>query len=218
MVMELFRIDTKRAYAIIKEQIVTLQLAPGEMIDEAALAQELGMGETPVREALKMLAVDELVDITQRHGLYVATLDISDLEQISEMRLALEALSARLAAERVRPDDLIVLETLRNEQATTPSEDTRRQFELDHKFHQAVANAAKNKYLSRSLERFFGLSQRLWYLVLPHLVFLPSYVETHLDLVEAIESGNGNRAAQIMHDHVASFYDQVRTVLQEKKE
>lgn len=212
--MELYRIDTKRAYENIRERIVTLQLAPGDMINEQELAQELGMGLTPVREALKMLATDELVDITQRHGLYVAKLDISDLEQISEMRLALEELSARLAAKRVRPDDLVIIEALRKEQATTPPEDTGRQFELDHKFHQAVANATHNKYLARTLDRFFGLSQRLWYLVLPRLEFLPTYVETHLNLVEAIEKGDGELAAQIMHNHVASFYDQVRSVLE----
>ncbi|MBN1315208.1 MAG: GntR family transcriptional regulator [Anaerolineales bacterium] len=216
--MELFRIDTKRAYQQIRERIVKLQMAPGEMINEQALAQELGTGVTPVREALKMLAYGELVDITQRHGLYVAKLDTSDLEQISEMRLTLETLSARLAAERVRPDDMAVLEALRKEQAITPPEDTWRQFELDHKFHQAVANATQNKYLARTLERFFGLSQRLWYLALPRLVFLPSCVETHLDLVEAIESGDGDRAARIMYDHVAVFYDQIRVFLQEKKE
>lgn len=211
--MELERIDTKRAYELIREQIATLEMEPGAHIHEQKLAEALDMGLTPVREALKLLAHEGLVVITPRHGLYVADVNVPDLEQLSEMRLTLESLSAQLAARRATPDDLAVLESLRMEQAETPIEDSRRLFEVDHRFHQAVARAARNKYLAETLERFFGLSQRLWYLVLPHLEFLPSAVEKHLDLVEAIRAGDADRAEAIMRAHVSEFYDQVRQVL-----
>lgn len=218
--MELERVDTKRAYEQIRERITTLELAPGSPVNEQKLAEELGMGLAPVREALKLLAHDSLVVITPRHGLYVADVDIPDLEQLSEMRLALEGLSARLAAKRATPDDLVVLEALRQEQASamgTVPEEPRRLFDIDHKFHQAVARAAHNKYLADSLERLFGLSQRLWYLALlgigGQLGFLPTAVEKHLGLVEAIKAGDGDRAEEIMREHVAEFYAQVRQVL-----
>jgi DNA-binding GntR family transcriptional regulator len=84
---------------------------------------------------------------------------------------------------------------------------------VDHKFHQAIARAAHNQYLADALERLFGLSQRLWYLALPHLGFLPSAVETHLDLVDAIENQDVDRAERIMRSHVQEFYDQVRNIL-----
>ena len=213
--MELERVDTKRAYERIRAKITALELAPGAALNEQALAAELEMGVVPVREALKLLAHDSLVVITPRHGLYVADVNVPDLEQISEMRLALEGLSARLAAQRATDDDLVVLEALRQEQATTPAEDSRRLFEVDHKFHQAVAQAAHNKYLAEGLERLFGLSQRLWYLALPRLGFLPGAVEKHLDLVQAIKDGDGDRAEQIMRHHVQEFYDQVREILAE---
>jgi DNA-binding GntR family transcriptional regulator len=145
--------------------------------------------------------------------MYVADVNIPDLEQISEMRLTLEGLSARLAAERATPDDLVVLEALRQEQASTPVGDSRRLIAVDHKFHQAVARAAHNKYLADSLERLFGLSQRLWYLALPRLETLPSAVEKHLELVEAIADGDGDHAEEIMRQHVAGFYGQVREIL-----
>jgi DNA-binding GntR family transcriptional regulator len=208
--MELERVDTKRAYGLLRERITTLDLLPGSPIYEQQLAEDLDMGVTPVREALKLLAHDNLVVITPRHGFYVADVNVADLEQISEMRLILESLSARLAAQRATADDIVVLEALRQEQAKTPPEDRRRLFEVDHKFHQAVAQAAHNKYLAESLERLFGLSQRLWYLALPKLGFLPSSVEKHLDLVEAIETGDADRAEQVMRSHVQEFYDQVR--------
>ena len=212
--MELERVDTKRACDLIRERITTLELAPGAPINEQQLAAELEMGLVPVREALKLLAYENLVVITPRHGMYVADVNVPDLEQVSEMRLTLEGLSARLAAKRATPDDLVVLEALRQEQAGTAAGDSRRLIAVDHKFHQAVARAAHNKYLADSLERLFGLSQRLWYLALPRLETLPSAVEKHLELVEAIANGDGDRAEEIMRQHVAGFYGQVREILQ----
>jgi DNA-binding GntR family transcriptional regulator len=211
--MELERIDTKRAYERIRERITILELAPGSVIDDGQLAENLGMGVVPVREALKLLAHENLVIITPRFGLYVADVNIPDLERLSEVRLALEGLSARLAAQRATADDITVLEALRTEQANTPAKDSRRLLDLDHKFHQAIARTTQNGYLADSLERLFGLSQRLWYLALPQLGFLPSAVEKHLELVEAIKVGDGDRAEQIMSSHVRDFCDQVRRVL-----
>ena len=211
--MEWERVDTKRAYEQIRERITTLEMEPGSVINEQLLAEEMEMGLAPVREALKLLVHDSLVVITPRHGLYVADVNAPDLEQLSELRLSLEGLSARLAAERATEDDIIILEALRQEQASTPADDRRRLFDIDHKFHQAVARAAHNKYMADSLERLFGLSQRLWYLALPKLGFLPTAVEQHLDLVQAIKNGDGDEAERIMRAHVGEFYAKVREVL-----
>jgi DNA-binding GntR family transcriptional regulator len=211
--MDFERVDTRRAYELIREQIATLELAPGSVIDDQKLARDLHIGPVAVREALKLLAHENLVVITPRYGLYVADVNIPDLEQLSEMRLALEGLSAGLAARRATPDDIVVLEALRDQQAGISGIDNRRLFDLDHKFHQAVAQAAHNKYLAEGLERLFGLSQRLWYLALPRLAFLSSSVEKHLGLVEAIKVGDPVRAEAIMREHVQEFYTQVRETL-----
>jgi DNA-binding GntR family transcriptional regulator len=214
--MELERVDTTRAYELIRERITTLALPPGEPINEQALAEELGMGAVPVREALKLLAHENLVVISPRYGLYVADVNIPDLEQLSEMRLTLEGLSARLAAQRANADDLVVLEALRAEQASTPPEDSQRLLAVDHKFHQAIARAAHNKYLADTLEQTFSLSMRLWYLALPKLDSLTGSVEHHLELVEAIKNRDPDRAEQIMREHVQGFYDTVRVILMDR--
>jgi len=212
--MELERVDTQRAYELIRHKITTLELPPGAPINEQRLAEELGQGMAPVREALKLLAHDDLVVITPRHGLYVAEVNLADLQQLSEMRLVLETQSARLAAQRATADELAVLEALRQEQAATLVEDKRRLFDLDRKFHQAIARATHNHYLARTLDHLFGLTQRLWYLQLPHLDLLPSAVEKHVELVAAIQAKDGERAASLMHDHVQQFYDHVMETLQ----
>jgi len=208
--MELIRVDTQQAYEQIRERIITLALAPGAAINPQALAGELEMGLAAVEEALKLLVHDDLVVVTPRYGLYVADVTLADLEQISETRLSLEPLCARLAAQRATADDLAVLDALC---AAQKGVDAAGLFDLDHKFHQAIAQAAHNKYLARTLEHFFGLSQRLWYMALPHLDFLATAVDEHLNLVTAVRDKDADRAAQIMHDHVHDFYDKVRQIL-----
>ncbi len=214
--MALLRVDTQRAYELIKEKITILELGPSAPLDEQRLADELNMGLVPVREALKLLIHDDLVVITERHGLYVTDINLPDLEQLSEMRLSLESLCARLAAQRATSDDIAVLEALRQEQASIPPEDNRRLFDLDHKFHQAIAQAAHNKYLARALEHFFSLSRRLWYLALSDLTFLPAAVEEHLELITAIKTGDADRAEQVMRHHVQNFYAQVQEILAQR--
>jgi DNA-binding GntR family transcriptional regulator len=211
--MELVDVDTQHAYDRIRETIITLELAPGTLVNEQQLAEDLLMGSVPVREALKLLAHDGLIVITPRHGLYVADISLPDLEQISEVRLTLEPLCAGLAAQRATTDDLTVLEAIRKEQAAIAPSDSRRLLDVDHKFHQAIVRSAKNKYLIRILEHFFGLSQRLWYMVLPQLDILPTAVAEHLKMVESIKSQDADRARKIMYDHVKEFYDRVRNIL-----
>lgn len=207
------RVDTQRAYELVLEKIVRLELLPGAAINDQKLAADLGLALTPVQEALKQLAHDHLVRITPRHGMYVADVNIPDLDQLSELRLSLESLAAALAAQRATPDDLVVLDAIRQEQMTADPDDPRRLFEIDHKFHRAIAQAAGNKYLAQTLDHFFGLSLRLWYLVLPHLQFLPAAVEKHLDLADAIRAGDAAAAERIMRNHVESFYTEVRRAL-----
>ena len=211
--MELVDVDTQHAYDRIRESIITLELAPGTLVNEQKLAEDLDMGLVPVREALKLLTHDELIVITPRHGLYVADISLSDLEQISEVRLKLEPLCAGLAAQRATTDDLAVLEALRKDQAAIAPSDSRRLLDVDHRFHQAIVRAAKNKYLIRILEHLFGLSQRLWYMALPQLDMLPTAVAEHLKMVESIKYQDAERARKIMYDHVKEFYDCVRNKL-----
>lgn len=211
--MELVQTDTQRAYDLLQEKIVTRELVPGAPINEQVLAEEFGLSQDVVYEALKLLGHDKLVVATPRHGFYVADVNIPDLKELSEMRLALETLCARLAAQRITPADLELLAEVRREQKETAAGDIKRLFDVDHKFHQVVARAARNEYLAETLERFYGLSLRLWYLALPHLDFLSSAVDEHQELLEAFQAGDADRAAQLMYNHVDGFYNRVQEIL-----
>jgi DNA-binding GntR family transcriptional regulator len=211
--MEIERADVRHAYDLIRGRITTLALAPGALINVQQLSAELGVPLFSVEEALKVLTHEHLVRTTLRHGMYVSDINVADLEQLSELRLELESLAASLAAERATPDDLEVLEALRQTRVSASAGDAGELFELDRRFHQAIAHAAKNVYLGQTLEHFFGLSLRLWYLVLPRLRFLPGAVEKHLDLVDAIRRKDGAAAEEIARSHVREFYLAVREEL-----
>jgi len=216
--MDSTQTDLEQTYQLIREQIITLELAPGSPINERHLAADLDMDLGLVQEALRLLARDGLVVITPRHehGTFVAHVHLADLDQLSRVRLTLETLSARLAAELATAEDLAVLEALRQEQASIPAGDSKGLLELDRRFHQAIAQAARNRYLADTLERLFGLSQRLWYLALPRLDVLPAAVAEHLELLAAIRDGNAELASELMYSHVEGFYNKVRGLLASK--
>lgn len=215
--MEMNRVDTERAYEELREMITSLELAPGAGVDPGKLASELDLALTPIQEALKLLAHEGLIELPP-DGIFVADVNLPDLQQLSELRILLEGFAARLAAARAREDDLTVLAALRQEQESTSREDIRRLFDIDHKFHRAVARAARNEHLAQALERFYGLSLRLWHLALPDVDTLAGAVEEHLALLEAIRSGDGERAERLMQEHVAAFYDHLHEVLDERED
>jgi uncharacterized 2Fe-2S/4Fe-4S cluster protein (DUF4445 family)/DNA-binding GntR family transcriptional regulator len=219
-------LEAQRAYIQIRDQIVTRVLPPGSAVRPERLAQGLELSPAAIGEALELLAHDGLIVITppQEHGIYVSLVHLADLDALSETRLRLESLSARLAALRATADDLAVMDALTAEQRSygdaSPEavslEDSRRLLDVDHKLHQAVARAAANKYLADTLDQLFGLSQRLWHLALPRLAgtqALPSAVRKHAALLDAVRQRQGDRAAAIMHEHVAEFYARVRLLL-----
>src|SRR5215212_11372052 len=101
-----------RAYAALRDRIVALRIPPGAPINEDALGRELEMGRTPVREAIKRLALERLVTVYPRRGTFASEINITDLAAISDVRVQLEGHAARRAAERLTPDQREQLDAL----------------------------------------------------------------------------------------------------------
>src|SRR5436853_2396497 len=106
-----------RAYIELRDRIVTLRIAPGEPIDEDRLGQELEMGRTPVREAIKRLALENLVTVFPRRGTFASEINITDLADISDVRIQLEGHAAYRAAERLSDSQRAELDQLLGELA-----------------------------------------------------------------------------------------------------
>src|SRR6266496_4014258 len=152
------------AYHLIKEKIITLELPPASVIDEARLIAELGLGRTPIREALQRLALDNLVVILPRRGTIVADLNMSDLQKIFEIRIELEVYGVRLAAQRATVAQIAAMEALFEDADTLLRDgDNYQLIRLDHQAHRLLAQAAHNEFLEETLERLYNHVLRLWY-------------------------------------------------------
>ena len=209
------RSQSEEAYLQIRERIVSLDMPPGSVVNESRLRAELNIGRTPIREALQRLARENLVRSIPHRGTFVTDINITDLARITEVRVVLESHAARLAAERLSSTDRDSLALLLEVLEERPSLDQRALMELDQQIHRQIYKAARNPFLEATLERYFNLSLRLWYLVLDREVRLREAVDEHIDLLRAVLGGDGAGAEAIMRRHVSGFEREIRKVLVE---
>ena len=203
-----------RAYAELRDRIVTLTIPPGAPINEDALGRELEMGRTPVREAIKRLALENLVTVFPRRGTFASEINITDLAQISDVRVLLEGHAAARAAERLTPAQRVELDQLLAEiDEREGSRDPAILMRLDAGIHRFIYRCSGNAYLQETLERYLNLSLRIWYLVLDRLPHLFDRVHEHRALLEEIREGNPDEARSILEEHVATFEAEIRGVL-----
>ena len=203
-----------RAYYSIRELIVTLELAPGSIVSERELQDRLGVGRTPVREALQRLEGECLVEVYPRRGIFVSNVNVLDLAVLSEVRGVLEAFAARLAAERSTPADREATIALISElEKLTDAAHERLLIDLDQRIHRYVYRCAHNPFLEATLDGYYVLTLRIWFLALDRVTRLEDAVKGHLELLEAIRDGDPERAGDAMRRHVASFEEAIRRVL-----
>ena len=201
-----------RAYYAIRELIVTLELPPGAVVREPELTERLGIGRTPVRGALRRLARERLVEVFPRRGIFVTKVDVRDLVQLCEVRVALEPEAARLAAERATQADLAELRAVLAELDGRRRRDARALIDLDERIHRAIYHASHNPYLAETLEEYYAHALRIWMVALAR-TDIGAAVGGHHAVLEAVVRGDGPRAARLMREHVESFETAVRDVL-----
>jgi DNA-binding GntR family transcriptional regulator len=201
----------------LRDRIVTLHLPPGTVLREDALMGELGIGRTPLREAVKRLALENLVDVQPRRGTFVSAVEAADIVSITEVRAELEGYAAELAALRLDPEGHATAETLLHEveQLSRP-DDQDWLMRFDERIHRFTWESARNPYLSQTLERYFTHSLRIWYLVLDRVPTLGHSVHDQTQLLEAILDRNGSHARTIMREHVLAFQREILTAFSKK--
>jgi DNA-binding GntR family transcriptional regulator len=203
-----------QAYYRLRELIVTLELPPGSIVSERELQERLGLGRTPVRDALRALARERLVDVYPRRGIFVASVNVRDLAGLSELRAVLESFAARLAAERATAIDRAESDALLDELAeASDGRDERRLIDLDQRIHRHVYRSACNPFLEATLNEYYVLTLRIWFLALDRVARLDDAVREHRELLEAIRDGDPSRAEQAMRRHVVNFERAIRSVL-----
>jgi DNA-binding GntR family transcriptional regulator len=200
---------TEQAYNRLEEMIVTLMLAPGAVLSEQALASDLGIGRTPVREALQRLAHEGLVLVLPRKAIIVTDTDPRRQLLVLEVRRELERLLARTSAERAtdaeREHFLAIADGMG---AAALANDDIAFMRLDREMNALLTQAAHNEYASRSMRFLNGHSRRFWYLHYKEAADLPKCARLHAEEARAIARGNGIRAMTAcdkLLDYVESF-------------
>lgn len=200
---------TDKAYVGLRTLICTGELAPGDCLSEPELQETLGVGRTPIREAIRALAAEHLIEVFPRRGTFVAGVDPRNLRAMSEVRAQLEPMAARLAAERRSDADLIQFRGALAQLAELEQGDLREQeqalIDLDSQIHQLIYRATQNAYLATDLDRYYIHSLRIWNLGLGRVGHLRQAVLEHKELLEAIIQGDSDRAFNVMSKHVTEF-------------
>jgi DNA-binding GntR family transcriptional regulator len=174
----------------------------------------LGMGRTPVREALRALARERLVEVYPRRGIFVAGVDPRELSALSEARSVLEPAAARLAAVRLTDSDRATIdELLRELDGLGHIPDERELIALDQRLHRFVYAACRNTFLERSLDDYYTHALRIWFLALDRLEHLGDAVGEHKAILEAIRDGDADAAADTMTAHIDGFESSIRQAL-----
>jgi DNA-binding GntR family transcriptional regulator len=203
-----------RAYVELRDRIVTLRIPPGAPIDEDLIGQGLEMGRTPVREAIKRLALENLVAVFPRRGTFASEINITDLAHISDVRCQLEGHAAYRAAERITDVQRAELLELVDELALSKgSDDVEILMALDARVHRSIYSWAGNPYLEETLGRYLNLSLRIWHLVLDRLPHLFARVHEHTEVLHAIAAGEADEARDVLAGHIATFEREIRAVL-----
>jgi DNA-binding GntR family transcriptional regulator len=207
-----------RAYLRLREEIIGVALPPGTLLREEDLTNRLGVGRTPVREAVQRLHRDGFVTVIPRRGTLVSEINITDLAGIYEVRAHLESWAARLAAERAGGPDRREAEALLRElEATTPGEGYEQLLALDRRIHRFAYRCAQNVHLAETLDQYHNLSLRILNVAMkryPRLTpRLDDVVHDQRRLLEAIIAGDGAAAEHAAAEHVTRFEGEIRKVI-----
>lgn len=200
-----------RAYEQIRGKIVRLDLAPGDVVREETLQEQLGIGRTPIREALQRLARDHFVTVIPRRGMFVSPIDVSELSMLYETRAIMEPYAARLAAVRGTSRHWSEMRA-----AVTGSNDVTADealLEVDRRCHEIIWAAAGNRFLTDTLDMLYAQSDRVWHMYLAEVADTRHAVGEHEAILDALESGAAESAAALVEAHVRSFDDQVRAAV-----
>ncbi|WP_227763956.1 GntR family transcriptional regulator [Zhaonella formicivorans] len=190
-------------FETMREAIISGQLKPGERLMEVQLAEEMGVSRTPVREAIRKLELEGFVVMVPRKGAYVADISTKDIADVFEIRAALEALAAGLAAERITDEELEELQRiLVKVSKSAESHDLENLIQVDTEFHDVLYKASRNERLVQIISNLREQIQRFRSTTLAAPGRMKDALEEHKKIVDAISERNVALAAQLAQEHI----------------
>jgi len=205
---------TERAYGELEKLIVTLQLEPGAVLSESALAERLGIGRTPIREALHRLAREGLVVILPRRGILVSEINVRSQLRLLEVRREIERLMCKSAANRATDLERAEFrEIAEGMVASAEADDDVTFMRLDLRFNKLVAQACRNEYASNAMGLMAGLVRRFWFMHHKQVADMPLAALRHADVAKAIADADAEAAGAASDRLVAYAEDCTRASL-----
>ncbi|MEU4645245.1 GntR family transcriptional regulator [Micromonospora sp. NPDC023814] len=202
---------SQSAYASLCSRLVRAEIMPGDRLVENDLRADLGVGLSPVREAIRRLEFEKLVVIYPRSGTYATEIALKDSRSVMELRLELESLATMLACRRGSKAEKEQLVALAEEQARTT--DLQRCIDLDAAFHKGIYLMSRNEYLKTTARIYFNLALRQWYFC-SKVVTTPDWTAVdHRPLAAAVADDDAATAAEQMREHVRHDSQQVFEIL-----
>lgn len=199
-----------RAYAAIKDAILSLKLEPGAPLVETQLAEELGISKTPVRAALEELEREGFVTRILFKGTYVTEVTIKDLVEIFQLRAALEGLAARLATPLFSPSELDrIAENLAAAESALSRGDLTLCSKLGKSLHDAIIDKAENQRLTLIIRNLDDHVQRFRMISDQISGRLNKSVQEHRRVLDALRHQDADAAEQAMHDHLHSVLQDI---------
>ena len=187
---------------------MTLELLPGEALSEGRLVAALGIGRTPVREALQRLAREGLIVVLPRRGILVSEIDVEAQLELIKVRRELERLMARLAAQRASDEEREAFADIASGMREAAAvEDDVTFMRRDRELNQLVAVACRNAFARSAMDLTYGLSRRFWYVHYKQVLDLPLCARLHAELAEAIRAGK-QRAAAAASDRLIDYIEE----------
>lgn len=199
--------QNEQAYETLKEDIVTLRLAPGDFLITAQLMARYGLGRTPVNHAIHRLADDKLVQIVPRKGIIVAPLSLDEALDLIAVRMVTEKLCLQLAAKHITAQQLEALKDAQERYVkASESNNVVKALDADRAFHEVLADASGNQVLPGVLKHLHARSQRFWALSLDHEQHSREVIEEHNAIIAALEERDGEAALIAIERHILSFH------------
>ena len=197
------------AYRRLEEMIVTLELEPGCVVSESVLSERIGIGTTPIREALQRLAREYLVQILPRRGVVVTTIDVRLQLQVLETRRELDRLIARSAARRATSRERRDIGAIGERMLKTRRRGNLHEFlRLDDALNQQMAHAARNSVAANAIASLQAVSRRFWYFHKAEDELSTAIVPLHAAVAAAVAAGDEREAgtsADALIDHLFAF-------------
>jgi DNA-binding GntR family transcriptional regulator len=203
----------EQAYRAIRDRLVRLQIRPGAPINEDQLSTSLGLGRTPVREALKRLEVERLVIAYPRRGTFATDVNITDLTHLFEVRQLLEPAAAAIAARHATEADRVTLAALLGKLESRCSGTPDELMDLDMQVHRSIYAATHNPYLEDTLVQYDSLATRIWCLFLDRLTGMATHVIEHGPLLRSVIDADAEKAAELARRHVTTFEAVIRSMI-----